>query len=72
MVGPVDIGAVRMMISDIGHRRLTPHHLSCRHYGVDDRLITCAAANITVLIEPVAHFLTCRFRVVLQQRFSRH
>ena len=57
----------RHLDHDILESAFASEHFGCVHYSVDDLLVACASADISVLLEPVSGFLSCRIRVFLKE-----
>ncbi|MPM33512.1 hypothetical protein SDC9_80088 [bioreactor metagenome] len=62
----------RVLVSDIGHCGLAPYDFGRIHHGVNQRLVPRAAADVAMFLEPLAHLLSGRATILLQQRVGRH
>jgi len=62
----------RFLIFDVLNGFLAAHDGGGVHDGIDQRLVARAAAGVAVALEPVAHVVAGRGRVVVEQAFGGH
>ena len=67
----VELAVLRHGVRDVVHGGLAAHDLGGLHDGVDEGLVAGAAADVVVLLEPVAHIVSRRRRVGVEQALGR-
>jgi len=72
MTAAVNILLTIEIVGDVSHSGLAAHNLGSSHNGINDGLITGAAAYVLVSTEPLANFFTGRIGVLLKQAVCRN
>ena len=65
--GPVDLRLALEVVGDVGHGLLAAHDLGGGHDRVHQGLVARAAADVVVVLEPVAHLFAAWGGVLGQQ-----